>query len=77
MAHIESSIVAAGDYVYAATYPPGCEGQRYRAHRIVLDVPSNQEKVLVEALTGRDKGLFFVCSLQNFSIRYKLIERAP
>jgi len=33
--------------------------------RFVIDVPSYQEKVLVEALTGPDAGVMFTCSPAN------------
>lgn len=61
-------------YVYTGQIPKGCYGQHYRVHRFVLDVPSYQQKVLVEALTGKDKGLWFVCSINNFSRRYQLLD---
>jgi len=57
-------------YVYTNAIPAGCAGHHYRAHRFVLDVPSYQQKVLVEALSGKDKGLWFVCSVANFRVRY-------
>ena len=65
------------EYVYTGALPKGCAGHRYRVLKFVLDVPSYQQKVLVEALTGRDKGLWFVCSLQNFSLRYTPAPPAP
>ena len=68
------NIELGADYVYIGMYPPKCEGHLYRPHRYVLDVPTYQKKVLVEALTGKDKGLWFVCSLNNFKVRYRLAE---
>lgn len=65
------------DYIYAAGIPKDCHGSRYRAHRRVVDVPTYQQKVLVEALDGPDAGLWFTCSVDNFSRRYKLAEDAP
>lgn len=67
-------IIAGRRYTYTAEIPRGCAGQEYRVHRFVLDVPSYQQKVLVEALTGNDAGLWFVCSLENFARRYKIVE---
>ncbi len=66
-------IVEGAEYTYEAAIPAGCMGQRYKLHREVIDVPSYQRKVLVEALTGKDRGLFFTCTLQNFALRYKLV----
>lgn len=65
-------IIAGRDYLYTGDLPKGCRGQRYHVHGFVLDVPSYQEKVLVEALTGRDRGLWFTCSPANFAQRYEL-----
>jgi hypothetical protein len=59
------------DYVYDCPLPKGCAGHLYRLHRFVLDVPSYQEKCLVECLGGRDTGLWFVCSVANFMVRYR------
>lgn len=58
-------------YIYTGLFPKGAAGHRYKLHRLVLDVPSYQRKVLVEALSGKDKGLWFVCSINNFSRRYR------
>lgn len=60
------------EYLYQCGFPTGCAGGRYKVHKFVLDVPSYQHKVLVECLEGKDKGLWFVCSLANFSYRYRL-----
>lgn len=70
-------IVEGADYVYVASIPAGCAGHLYRLHRTVIDVPSYQRKCLVEALTGKDQGELFVCTLHNFAIRYKLAEKQP
>ncbi len=66
------TIVAGAEYLYTSPYPSGCEGKRYQLHRFIIDVPSNQQKVLVEALDGPDKGLWFTCSPANFAVRYKI-----
>jgi len=58
-------------YTYMAAYPPWATGETYRVLRFVKDVPSYQKKVLVEAMTGRDKGLWFVCTVSNFCTRYR------
>ncbi len=65
------TITEGADYVYTSDKPAGARGQRYKVHRFILDVPSYQRKVLVEALTGPDKGMWFTCSLSNFSFKYK------
>ncbi len=67
-------IIEGGLYTYVRGIPECCHGERYRLHRRVLDVPSYQHKVLVEALTGPDKGLWFTCTLDNFSTRYELVK---
>lgn len=67
----EYAWITPGDYVYTGEFPKGCAGQLYRMHRRILDVPSYQHKCLVEALSGKDAGLWFCCSLHNFSIRYQ------
>jgi hypothetical protein len=61
-------------YLYTAPYPHRCRGHRYRLVRLVRDVPSYQEKCLVEALTGPDEGLWFTCTQANFGERYVLAE---
>lgn len=58
-------------YIYIGEWPPGCKGHRYRIERLVMDVPTYQEKVLVVALSGPDEGLWFTCSPWNFSTRYR------
>lgn len=67
---VEFRIVVGAEYIYASGFPLGVRGHRYKVLGLVVDVPSYQEKVLVEALTGPDKGLQFVCSPSNFSTRY-------
>ncbi len=71
------TIIAGAEYVYLSNLPVGCEGHRYKVHRFILDVPSYQQKVLVEALSGNDKGLWFACSPANFVRRYKLDKLPP
>jgi hypothetical protein len=63
-------IRAGAVYRYTAELPAGCAGGLYRVARFVLDVPAYQQKVLVEALTGQDRGLWFTASPANFSMRY-------
>ncbi len=67
-------LVMGAVYRYISDSPKGCKGRLYRLHREVVDVPSYQRKVLVEALTGPDKGLWFTCVLTNFAMRYELAE---
>lgn len=62
------------EYTYIAEQPKPCQGHRYRVLRVVLAVPAYQEQLLVEALTGPDRGLWFTCSPANFSSRYKEAE---
>lgn len=61
-------------YAYQAELPRGCKGHQYVPRRFVLDVPAYQQKVLVECLSGKDAGLWFVCSLMNFARRYRRVE---
>lgn len=65
-------IVEGAVYVYVNPRPEWAVGHRYRVHRIVVSVPSYQEQVLTEGLTGRDEGKWFVCSLANFAVRFKM-----
>lgn len=65
-------IVFGLEYIYRSGNPVKCHGFRYRPLREVLDVPSYQQKILVEALNGPDRGLYFTCSPANFANRYVL-----
>lgn len=67
----EVRTIPPGDYIYTNGIPEGCFGHRYRVHRMVLDVPSRQQKVLVQAIDGDDAGLWFTCTVGNFEIRYR------
>lgn len=60
------------EYIYQSAFPKGCQGCRYRVLKLVRLVPVTQQLICVEALEGPDKGLWFVCTLMNFAIRYKL-----
>jgi hypothetical protein len=73
----ESDLIEGWEYIYARDLPRGCKGQRYRLHREVVHVPTYQHLVLVEALTGWDKGLWFVCSVSNFLVRYVPAPQLP
>lgn len=67
-----NDIIEGAVYIYTCGLPVGCHGHRYRVLRVgVMDVPNYQKKVLVEALTGPDAGLWFVCSEENFRVRYQ------
>lgn len=59
------------EWVYTAPAPAGCSGHRYRVLGFVVHVPTYQQQVLVEALTGPDRGLRFTCTPHNFSTRYQ------
>lgn len=61
-------------YRYTAGIPVGCAGHRYRVLDFVQHVPSYQEHVLVEALTGPDRDKRFTWSPWNFSYRYEPIQ---
>ena len=65
-------ITLGGTYAYVMEHPPGCKGHKYVPHCLVLDVPVYSWKVLVECISGPDKGLKFTCSPYNFQIRYRL-----
>ena len=75
MSYTPVPIIVGATYLYTCTKPNGCEGMRYRLHREIRDVPCYQPKLLLEALVGKDKGLWFTISLRNFSTRYVLHER--
>jgi hypothetical protein len=66
-------LVEGATYRYTSGFPVGCRGRKYCLHREVVDVPSYQRKVLVEALDGPDRGLWFTCTLQNFALRYEMV----
>lgn len=66
----EHDLVGGALYTYVRGFPVKCIGSTYRLIRRVKDVPSYQLKVLVEAVDGPDKGLWFVCSVANFCSRY-------
>jgi hypothetical protein len=69
-----ATITENAEYIYQAGFPANCRGHRYRVVRVdVLLVPAYAKVVLVEALTGPDKGLLFVCSEANFASRYARI----
>jgi hypothetical protein len=69
-----ASIIVGAIYVYNNEHPANCTGHLYRAHRIVLDVPTYQRKVLVEGLSGCDEGLWYTCTVDNFNQRFSLAE---
>jgi hypothetical protein len=71
------NLVIPGDYVYTKDIPRGCQGKRYRLHRIIMDVPTYQRKLLLEALEGPDEGLWFTVTKANFETRYKLADNQP
>ena len=68
-------IIEGQEYTYTSVYPANCTGHTYRVLRFVSAVPSYQEQVVFEAVTGPDKGKWFVCSLHNFSTRYAPAEK--
>lgn len=59
-------ILEGRDYRYHGQFPPECQGASYHCHRFILDVPSYQWKLLMEALDGPDAGLWFTCTPANF-----------
>lgn len=67
-------IIKGCEYRYTGGLPVGCRGHHYLVEDFILDVPSRQNKVLVLALTGPDKGLRFSCTLDNFAHRYEVIQ---
>lgn len=68
---LNDTLIPGSEYVYKSHSNERFYGQIYIAHRVVTDVPSYQKKVLVEGRTGPDKGRWFTCTLNNFSIRFK------
>lgn len=71
------NIVIGKTYRYTQGFPINCHGHLYVPLRMIKDVPTYQQKVLVEALTGPDKGELFVCSVNNFKIRYEEVPEEP
>lgn len=57
-------------YLYNSALPAGCEGHLYRIIKMVVYEPVRQKMVLAEALTGPDRGTWFVCNINNFCKRY-------
>lgn len=70
------TLIEGGEYRYENPYPKGCEGHHYRLHRVVMDVPSRQYKLLVEGLSGEDHGRWFTCTVNYFKARFVLVEGA-
>lgn len=69
---VDGFLVKKGNiYEYAGGKPENCQGHLYQILGFVLYVPVYTRLVLVEALSGPDKGLKFVCSPANFASRYK------
>ncbi len=68
-----TSLAEGGVYEYIIDYPKGCKGGLYRIEGFIKDVPSYQDKVLVRCVQGKDAGMRFVVSEQNFAIRYKRV----
>lgn len=58
-------------YRYSALYPAKCHDHLYRMVMFVEDVPSGQEKVVVEGLTGPDKGRRQSCSPLYFANHFR------
>lgn len=54
-----------GEYIYVGIKPEGCTGHTYRAHRIVLNIPTYQQQILMEGLTGQETGQWFTCTVQT------------
>ena len=71
------TIICGRVYRYLLDLPAACKGGLYRVERFILDVPSYTEKVLVHCIQGKDRGLWFSCSPQNFVLRYEPMEDAP
>lgn len=69
-----AKLVEGAEYIYIAAYPKTCQGNRYRLLRFVTDLPSYQQKVLVEGTTGPDTGACFVVSEATFANKF---ERVP
>lgn len=74
MSNIE---ITPGDYVCVKGVSPEFLGHRYRAHRVVIDVPAYQRKVLVEGLTGPDRGEWYTCTPANFRVRFQPVPPEP
>lgn len=60
-------------YAFKGVAPKDCQGHFYRAVRMVKHVPVYQWHVLVECLTGPDKGEWYTCTEQNFGQKYRYL----
>lgn len=77
MALLLSEIKEGRTYRYVNSVPKKCQGHLYVVLAFIPYVPVYQKLVLVEAMTGPDKGLLFCCSPHNFSTRYEQAEETP
>ena len=59
------------EYVYTGEFPENCKGHIYKVRKVnVPMVPTYNKLISVECLCGPDKGLEFVVTPWNFSLRY-------
>lgn len=65
-------LVKGAEYVYTSSYPEACRGHTYRLVRFVVDLPSYQRKVLVEAVTGPDSDSWFTVAEGIFAMKFSL-----
>lgn len=73
----EAEIEVPGDYIFIASKPEDCHGHLYRAHAMAKDIPSYQQKVIVEGITGPDAGDWWSCSLAIFLNKFVPAEENP
>ncbi len=70
--HVAYVIAEGATYVLKSP-APGHEGHSCRVLGFVMDLPSLQEKVLAEYLTGASRGHRFVMGRMTFATRYERV----
>lgn len=75
---VESFTISQGAvYLYTGGLPVGRKGHRYRVLGFCIDVPVNNQKVLMRCLSGPDQGLLFTVTPINFARRYAIEQPDP
>lgn len=62
------------EYRYVSTRQPAYEGQLYRPLNFARCGRTGQEGVVYVGISGPDEGHWFVCSLDDWSRRFELVE---
>lgn len=64
-------IIEGKTYRYIDQIPAGCKGQLYRVVKFACAIPVYRDEVVLEGISGPDKGNFFTCSPNYFSLRFR------